>query len=212
MLKGFDELDIQDYQYSSRLGVNAKTLVQLLKAVILLENQNCPPKYCETDAFVDFLLRSFGLDKYPSRINLQYSIDFGSDFKEIQSTCGFMIQNPDIAQVLVVETDKHLNITSKADMNGQYQVIAEMIGAAQEAFLLHRSEILVHGVKVVGTVFTFYEAFFSKTYLHELLRTAPSSSVDLFIKGLGQDFDFTDPGDREQILAMFSKYKYIFTG
>lgn len=140
MLKGFDELDIQDYQYSNSLGVNAKILVQLLKAVILLENHDCSPKYSETDAFVDFLLRSFGLDKYPSMIKLQYSIDFESDFKEIESTCSFLIQNPDIAQVLVVETDKHVNITSKADMNGQYQVIAEMIATAQEAFSLHRSE------------------------------------------------------------------------
>lgn len=212
MLKNYNERDIvfmDDLQNNTTLNINEKTLIDLLQRVILNEKVALGTRESLTDTFVDFILRAFGFEKYPLRLNIRPLYTFQVGQKKITSECDFSVEKG--KNILMVEEDKHLNNTFKSDEFGEFQMAGEFLAAASTNYQHNPNDQVIFGVRVIGTRFTFYKAHFSKEYLYNLSEMIPDVKSIIYRNGKGdKGYNFTNPEDRKFILNMLSHLKQQF--
>jgi hypothetical protein len=193
----------------SFLSIDEKTLIDLLQRIILNEKVSLGTRESLTDTFVDFILRSFDFEKYPLRLNIRPLYTFRVGCKRIKSECDFSIEKG--SSVLLVEDDKHLKNSFRSDGFGEFQLAGEFLAAASTNYQNNPEDQVVFGVRVIGTRFTFYKAFFPKEYLYTLSDSIPEIKSTVHRMGNGErGYSFTVPKERVIILEILSCLKALF--
>ncbi|KAF8950384.1 hypothetical protein BGZ46_004580, partial [Entomortierella lignicola] len=143
---------------------------------------------------------------FPLSVSMQalFRLDLGLG-EDVTSQPGFTVENRE--QALFVDGDKHIKNTNRTKQWGEFQLAGEMVvcGLARNKF---EDNVSIHGMRVIGTRFTFYHAVITEAYYMHLsdsdrpyleikrFPTLDNSEESLETRSL----DYKDPEQRKVII------------
>ncbi|KXN66149.1 hypothetical protein CONCODRAFT_168632 [Conidiobolus coronatus NRRL 28638] len=141
----------------------------------------------EVDTFTQTLLFSAGMDDYPLSTNPRSKLftEIGENRERITSIPDFLIRSKKIKTLTVIE-DKNSNDAIFANQWMENLVLGEMFVAAHNIKVKETFDVF--GVRIIGSLFTFFRATITPEYIKE-------SSLGLPIKNHMKVLRYPDPGD-----------------
>lgn len=196
---------IYDETIISELSRKERTLAKLISYVMANEIATIGTEESRTDSFVDRILRTMEFDEDPLMLQLQPMYKFSVYDKTITSKYDFGVTRN--GKILLIDEDKHIVNTGPSTSWGEYQIAGEILCGAVNNYRMTSSTDWIYAIRVIGTRFTFYKSFATKSYLNELSSGFPEENMIIFRYPLSArekrfpHFDFTDPEERRQIVS-----------
>jgi len=109
-------------------------------------------------------------------------------------------------RILLIDEDKHIVNTGPSSSWGEYQIAGEILCGASNNYRTTSSTNWIYAVRVIGTKFTFYKSYATRSYLNELSSGFPEENMVIFryppiTRGKKFPyFDFVDPKERRHII------------
>ncbi|KXN69566.1 hypothetical protein CONCODRAFT_7978 [Conidiobolus coronatus NRRL 28638] len=162
-----DPINIMDNEWKDTISIKDlplspeyKTLVLELKRVYDSEN-TLAEHYIDT--YVDTLLHILKFHYYPLTINLKHKFEIKID-KEVCVTSipDFVIMS-EYSKLLIIVEDKNIKNATNFNQWKESQIMGEIFTAIHA--LKIEQDINLYGVRIIGTLFTFYKAMITLDYI-----------------------------------------------
>jgi hypothetical protein len=225
----FQSLELKDWDKSkinnassevlNKIDKSVASLITKIKYIVNL-SEGPAKKEVRVDGFVMKLLNILGFDNYPCIMYPQYEYSAILKNKKITSKVEFIVINNKKYIVLIVE-DKHSGNTGYLNDWSENQIAGEIFGCAYHTLQLMEQNyemiefpIKICAIRIIGTMFTFYNSEISKAYMEECYSRLPIKNkiiVYRYPPVYGDDenvmkpitaLDFCDSKDRLVILQI----------
>ncbi|KAF8931142.1 hypothetical protein EDD21DRAFT_187014 [Dissophora ornata] len=208
LLQGIKHADILavNLDRDNRFDNEEKGFIQRLRRIIESETVTIGTEESKTCDMVGDLLFALGLNKFPLSVSREsmFKLDLGIG-EDVTSKPEFTVEKG--KRVLFVDEDKHIKYINRTKQWGEFQLAGEMLvcGLARNKL---EGDVSIHGMRVIGTRFTFYHTVISEEYymnLHDPNR--PDVEIKRFpTLDDGKDalesrsLDYKDPDQRKIVV------------
>ncbi|RHZ81017.1 hypothetical protein Glove_128g6 [Diversispora epigaea] len=193
-----------------------RALARYISNVLAKERADAGRREKVTDSFVNFLLVTLRFNVYPFSLELKADCHFKVHNKIVTSETDFSIWKDKL--YVIIDEDKHIHNVSSNTGWGECQIAGELLASAyvnhreiQERYKVQN----LFAIRVIGTRFTFYRAEIKSDYLNSFSEGFPANEMSIYRYPAFSDqypnripcLDYTDPGQRRQILEIMIKIK-----
>lgn len=209
----------EDILYNAKLdSIDSKIAKSLFKYIKRsAENESLKIKTRETitDSMVNFILTQLEFNIYPFEFRIHPDYKFSIGDIDINSYPEFSIEKENSENesiVLMFDEDKHFNNIGVGKQWGEYQIAGEFVACAYNNYNHTGNDQTIYSMRVISTKFTFYKAFFKKSYLKSLSDGEPNEEVSILkypinnsVRYIG--LDIADEKDRIEIFKILFNLK-----
>lgn len=168
--KWLENVNINNINVNNKI----KTLISKIKYIYIAKNKM---NEMYVDGFMDSLLHILGFDDYPCLLYPQYEYfaNIGrSDHGIIAKTDFSVITEKN--KVLIIIEDKTMNNASYSNNWKEDQILGELFVAVHNIVSngkVTNYPLCIYGIRVVGTLFTFYKTEVGTDYIKETAKKIP---------------------------------------
>ncbi|KAF9380394.1 hypothetical protein BGX21_002377 [Mortierella sp. AD011] len=151
-----------DLKNDIRFDIREKGLILKLRRIMETRGTAIGTEDSKTSDLVADLLTGMGWNTFPFSVSRDpaYKFDIGLG-NEVISVPGYVVEKD--GPVLIVNEDKRIKNANRIWQWGEYRLTAEMIVCGLAGNRLE-GDIPLHGMRVIGTQFTFYHTIIAEKY------------------------------------------------
>lgn len=171
--KWLENVNIENLNVDNKI----KTLISKIKYIYIAKNKM---NEMYVDGFMDSLLHILGFDDYPCLLYPQYEYfaNIGRSEHGIIAKTDFSVIT-EKNKVLIIIEDKTMNNASYSNNWKEDQILGELFVAIHNIVnngKINTYPLSIYGIRVVGTLFTFYKTVVGSEYIKETSKKLPINS------------------------------------